>query len=213
MDRIQWLIGEKRRQATRPSTASQEDMTQLESVRNLYLCLIEGCRLDAEVHASFKGAENIVSLHIALLLNRDVVLSTTIADCIRNECKLELTYVTLVVLLFLPFSALTYCRSAEMKAFFWSVVSETITEARKHPTLAINLFRIAPDVLRSDRSITECEPKLRSLIADFTEMILGVEHEEQFEHGHTDWRIFGLCELLLCIIVCLKSFKQPLQLG
>lgn len=100
-----------------------------------------------------------------------------------------------------------------MKGFFWSLVLNCLPEAQKQPDLGMDFFRIAPDILRSDRSIVESEPKLRSLIVDFTDMLLAVEHEEHFEHGQTDYRIPGLCELLLGSIVCLKSFKHPLQLG
>lgn len=93
MDRLQQIIGDKMKLA-----GTHEDMSRLYSVRTLYLCLIEACRLDEEVFAAFKGTETVVILHMALLLNRDTALSKMIADCILNECKLGITYVPLGVL-------------------------------------------------------------------------------------------------------------------
>ncbi|GAB7349825.1 hypothetical protein MBLNU459_g0532t1 [Dothideomycetes sp. NU459] len=103
--------------------------------------------------------------------------------------------------------------SRGIKSFVWSIILDSLLDAQKHALLSMNLFRIAPDVLRSDHSITDSEPEMRALVGYLGKALLSIEHDEQFEHARIDYRLSGLSQLLQCSIVCLKLFKQPLQLG
>lgn len=72
---------------------------------------------------------------------------------------------------------------------------------------------MAPEILRTNATVVSSESELKNLVDSFSAILLQTHHQERFGTNLMDYRVPGLCSLLLVCVDKLKSFKKPLNLG
>lgn len=72
---------------------------------------------------------------------------------------------------------------------------------------------MAPEILRTNATVVSSETELKNLVDSFSAILLQTHHQERFGTNRIDYRVSGLCSLLLVCIDKLKYFNKPLNLG
>ncbi|KAH7374400.1 hypothetical protein BKA66DRAFT_174381 [Pyrenochaeta sp. MPI-SDFR-AT-0127] len=101
----------------------------------------------------------------------------------------------------------------EVAARFWSIISVILPEAVRHPSESQQLFEIAEHVFRANDEYDRNEESLRSLLKQWSNLLLKHTHEEFVGREETDYVVLGFTKLLLCCILSIKSFKKPVNAG
>lgn len=102
---------------------------------------------------------------------------------------------------------------AETAAHFWSIFSAILPSAVQHSGKSQQLFWIAEHVFRTNDEYDRNEEHLRSLLSQWSTILLEYEHKECPGREETDHLILGFTKLLLCCILSIKSFKKPVNAG
>ncbi|USP77841.1 uncharacterized protein yc1106_05115 [Curvularia clavata] len=101
----------------------------------------------------------------------------------------------------------------EVAVQFWASISAVLPHSIGYATQSQQLFGVADHVFRAQDEHKRDETLLRSWLAQWIELLLNYEHQEVVGREDTDHVVFGLTKLLLCCILSLKSFKQPVNAG
>lgn len=101
----------------------------------------------------------------------------------------------------------------EVAIQFWTAISAIIPHSVGHSAQSQQLFGIADHVFRAQDEYKRDENLLRAWLAQWSDLLLVYEHKEVVGREDTDYVVFGLTKLLLCCILSLKSFKQPVNAG
>ncbi|XP_014552095.1 hypothetical protein COCVIDRAFT_30480 [Bipolaris victoriae FI3] len=101
----------------------------------------------------------------------------------------------------------------EVAVQFWTTISDIIPHSVRHSTQSQQLYGIADHVFRAQDEYKRDENLLRAWLAQWSDLLLVYEHKEVMGRQDTDYVVFGLTKLLLCCILSLKSFKQPVNAG
>jgi ubiquitin carboxyl-terminal hydrolase 34 len=101
----------------------------------------------------------------------------------------------------------------EMASRLWTVISAVLPETVQYPEQSEQLFQIAEHVFRTNDEYDRNEEYLRSLLAQWSNLLLAYEHKEFPGREQTDHVVYGLTKILLCCILSIKSFKKPVNAG
>jgi ubiquitin carboxyl-terminal hydrolase 34 len=101
----------------------------------------------------------------------------------------------------------------EVAIQFWTSISAILPHSIRHSAQSQQLFGIADHVFRAQDEHKRDEILLRSWLTQWSGLLLSYEHQEVVGREDTDYVVFGLTKLLLCCILSLKSFKQPVNAG
>lgn len=99
----------------------------------------------------------------------------------------------------------------EVAVQFWTTISDIVPHSVRHSTQSQQLYGIADHVFRAQDEYKRDENLLRAWLAQWSDLLLVYEHKEVVGRQDTDYVVFGLTKLLLCCILSLKSFKQPVN--
>ncbi|KAF2025393.1 hypothetical protein EK21DRAFT_116870 [Setomelanomma holmii] len=101
----------------------------------------------------------------------------------------------------------------EFAAHFWTVLSAILPDVVQYPTQSEQIFQLSEQVFRVHDEYDRNEEYLRSLLAQWS--ILLIEHEHKVFPGREeiDHVVLGFTKLLLDCILSIKSFKKPLNAG
>lgn len=101
----------------------------------------------------------------------------------------------------------------EVAIKFWTAISAILPDSVRHSAQSKQLFGIADHVFRAQDEYQRKEDLLRSWLTQWSELLLSYKHVEVVGREDTDHVVFGLTKLLLCCLLSLKSFKQPVNAG
>jgi ubiquitin carboxyl-terminal hydrolase 34 len=102
---------------------------------------------------------------------------------------------------------------AETAAHFWSIISAILPASVQYSGQSQQLFEIAEHVFRTNDEYDRNEQHLRSLLSQWSTILLDYEHKECPGREETDYVVLGLTKLLLCCTLSIKSFKKPVNAG
>ncbi|KAG9852715.1 hypothetical protein KCU98_g3424, partial [Aureobasidium melanogenum] len=181
-------------QFSRETTVGR-DSTKHFAVRALYQCLLESVLLSDSVCAAFIAAENIVPIHLSLLLTGSDHVRDTIPKSIMNAIQGKRA-------------------SYELKAFFSKFALEhLVPTALEYPVVCDNAFLVSLEAVSADQSLITNEALLRTLTDRFVKLLLNMSHLERFGDCFVDKRVSGLVSLIRYCVQNLVSQNKPLDLG
>lgn len=102
---------------------------------------------------------------------------------------------------------------AEIATRFWSIIANILPDAVHYSKQSVQLFNIAEHVFRTNDAHERHEESLRSLLAQWSDLLLSYSHKEFAGREEVDPVVLGFTKLLLCCVFTLKSFKRPLNAG
>ncbi|KAH5401564.1 hypothetical protein HBI32_172400 [Parastagonospora nodorum] len=102
---------------------------------------------------------------------------------------------------------------AETGSKFWTIISAIIPIAARHARQSKQLFKIAEHVFRANDEYDRNEDHLRSLMTQWSTLLLSHNHDGFPGREETDYVVHGLTKLILCCILSIKSFKKPVNAG
>ncbi|KAH7408597.1 hypothetical protein DE146DRAFT_383024 [Phaeosphaeria sp. MPI-PUGE-AT-0046c] len=102
---------------------------------------------------------------------------------------------------------------AETASRFWSIISAILPQAGQYAGNSKQLFEIAEHVFRTNDEYDRNETQLRSLLTQWSGLLLDHEHEEFPGREDSDHIVLGFTKLLLCCLLSIKSFKKPVNAG
>jgi ubiquitin carboxyl-terminal hydrolase 34 len=102
---------------------------------------------------------------------------------------------------------------AETASRFWTIISAILPKAALYSEQSKELFETAEHVFRANDEYDRNEAYLRSLLAQWSAILLGHEHDEVPGRLHTDYCVLGMTKLMLCCLLSIKSFKKPINAG
>lgn len=167
----------------------------------MYGVLIEASLHSDAMWKAFVDNPASMRVHRALLLTDSrIVLRETIAKKIASVCGGDLPSTC-------PLT------KGEIAAHFWSVIETILGNAAGWTTCSKQLFEIAEQVFRTNDEYNRSEESLRSLLTDWSGLLLEHKHKEFVGRYHVDHYVLGLTKLLLLCIISLKSLKKPVNAG
>jgi ubiquitin carboxyl-terminal hydrolase 34 len=101
----------------------------------------------------------------------------------------------------------------ETASQFWIILSAILPEAAHHAGQSKQFFNVAELVFRANDEYDRNEDSLRSMLQQWSTLLLSHEHEEFPGRDQVDNFVSGLTKLILCCILSLKSFKKPVNAG
>jgi ubiquitin carboxyl-terminal hydrolase 34 len=101
----------------------------------------------------------------------------------------------------------------EIASRLWTVISAILPDVKQYPGQSEQLFEIAEHVFRTNDEYDRNEEHLRSLLTQWSSLLLEHEHKEFPGRDEVDHVVLGLTKLLLCCILSIKSFKKPVNAG
>ncbi|KAH0252087.1 hypothetical protein KCU71_g23072, partial [Aureobasidium melanogenum] len=151
-------------------TTIKRDSTKHLATRALYQCLLESVLLSDSVCTAFIAAENIVPIHLWLLLTESDHLRATIPKSIMNAVQSKRA-------------------SYKLKAFFSKFALEhLVPTALEYPVVCDNAFLVSLEAVSADQSLITNEALLRTLIDRFVKLLLNMSHLERFGDCFVDKR-------------------------
>ncbi|KAI5209066.1 hypothetical protein E4T39_01086 [Aureobasidium subglaciale] len=161
----------------------------------LYQCLLESTLVSHSVCVAFTEVENSAAIHLSLLLTKSNKIRAAIPNIITNTIHDDRA-------------------SPEFKKFLIRMfIDHLMPAAMEQPDFCDNTFRVGLAVISADRSLPGDEALLRSMIDDFSQELLELNHLEHYGDCYADKRLQGLIALLQFCVNSLRSQSKPLNLG
>lgn len=166
-----------------------------------YATILEASLHSRAIWEAFTQHPDVYQVHCSLLLSQpDPAKRENIARKIASICGGDLPSTCPIT-------------RAETASQFWSILSAILPKAGQYASESKQLFDIAEHVLRANDEYDRNETQLRSLLSQWSGLLLNHDHRACPGREESDYIVLGFTKLLLCCLLSMKSFKKPVNAG
>jgi ubiquitin carboxyl-terminal hydrolase 34 len=164
-----------------------------------YATILEVSLYSFEFWQAFWKHPQVLDIHRTLLLNNE-------QPTLRDAIKLKILSVCGG---HLPSSC--SLSTADIASQFWTIIDNILPETLHKAEQSAQLFDLAEHVFRTQDLHDRREESSRSLLHNWSSLLLAYNHTETPGRYKHDNVVLGFTKLMLCCVSSLKSFKLPLD--